>query len=270
MVEVSPDTLTLLPDATHQFEARLLSADRVPISGRAVTWTSTDTTAVRVSATGLVSATAPGAAFITASADGKQGRAAVTVIPLPAASISVSPVSVILGEGEERHFLATALSEHGDTLAGRTINWATSSAEHLTIARTGIALALRPDTAVIRVTASSGDASASALVRVASSIARSNNFRLEVRDEESGLPLNGSRVSMATTDSVQFAGIVAPKGISFGNISGSFPGPGLHAFALPIATWSMEVSLDGYQPTRVEGVRVLAGQPTSVFVRLKR
>jgi uncharacterized protein YjdB len=64
-VNLDADSLTLLTGTTRQVNATVLPANA---SDKTLTWTSTDTTVVKVSATGLISAIAPGNAIIWARA----------------------------------------------------------------------------------------------------------------------------------------------------------------------------------------------------------
>src|SRR5207244_7837774 len=50
-----------------------------PLSGRTVTWSSSNTAVATVSTSGLVSGVAPGSITISATSEGKSGTAAITV-----------------------------------------------------------------------------------------------------------------------------------------------------------------------------------------------
>jgi len=78
-VGVSGAVTTLLPGQSEQLSATLKDAAGTLLTGRTVTWTSTDTQAVRVSAAGLASGVLPGSAGITATSEGKSGTLALAV-----------------------------------------------------------------------------------------------------------------------------------------------------------------------------------------------
>src|SRR5207245_9530287 len=59
------------------------AADGNPLAGRAVTWTSGNTSTATVNTTGLVTGKAAGSATITATSEGKNGTATVTVMAPP-------------------------------------------------------------------------------------------------------------------------------------------------------------------------------------------
>ena len=82
-VEVSPPLATLPIEQTVQFTATPKDADGTALTGRTVTWASSDERVAAVSSSGLVSGLAPGSAVITATSDGKSGTASVSVLLPP-------------------------------------------------------------------------------------------------------------------------------------------------------------------------------------------
>ncbi|HKA58466.1 MAG TPA: Ig-like domain-containing protein, partial [Gemmatimonadales bacterium] len=86
-VSVTPATATVDVGATVQLTATPRDANGNPLTGRAVTWTSSDPAIATVSATGLVSGVAGGPVTITATSEGQSGTAAVT-IHVPVAAVT--------------------------------------------------------------------------------------------------------------------------------------------------------------------------------------
>jgi len=83
-VAVTPATAQLsAAGATSQLAAQAMDANGRPIMGKAFTWTSDATGVATVSAAGLVTGVANGAAHIMASADGKSGSTTITVVVAP-------------------------------------------------------------------------------------------------------------------------------------------------------------------------------------------
>jgi hypothetical protein len=82
-VAVTPAAATLLVGATTQLAATVRDTAGNELTGRAVTWASTAPAVAGVSATGGVTGMAVGSATIMASAEGKNGTAAITVQVLP-------------------------------------------------------------------------------------------------------------------------------------------------------------------------------------------
>src|SRR5207245_4219964 len=99
------------------------------LSGRAVTWGSSNTAVALVSAGGLVTGVATGTAAITATSEGKSGTATVTVTtlppppPAPVASVIVSPASASRPVGGTVQLLATLQDANGGVLSGRVVGW---------------------------------------------------------------------------------------------------------------------------------------------------
>src|SRR5207302_2776301 len=70
-VEVNPATARVQVGQTAQLTATPQDASGNPLSGRVVTWASSNTAIATVNASGLVSAVAAGTATITATSEGK-------------------------------------------------------------------------------------------------------------------------------------------------------------------------------------------------------
>src|SRR5690606_38455722 len=80
-VTVDPDEATLVPRQEVQLDATARDDASEPLDGRDVTWSTEDDDVVTLSATGLVTALAPGTATITATSEGETGEAEITVVP---------------------------------------------------------------------------------------------------------------------------------------------------------------------------------------------
>jgi hypothetical protein len=78
-VAVSPGSASLATGDTTRLSARLTDSTGAVIVGRAIDWSTSDGAVASVLANGSVRAIGPGTATITASAEGKQGSAVITV-----------------------------------------------------------------------------------------------------------------------------------------------------------------------------------------------
>ena len=78
-VTVSPASASAPVGQTAQLTATPKDASGTPLAGRVVTWASTNTAIATVNGSGLVTGVAAGSATITATSEGKNGTAAVTV-----------------------------------------------------------------------------------------------------------------------------------------------------------------------------------------------
>ena len=77
-VAVSPPTATLVVGANQQLTATTLDASGNTLTGRVVTWGTSDQTRATVSPTGLVTSVAVGTATISAMSEGKSGTSQIT------------------------------------------------------------------------------------------------------------------------------------------------------------------------------------------------
>jgi len=80
-VSVTPSSATVPVGSTLQLTATPKDATGSPLTGRTVTWASSNTSVATVSATGLVTGQVAGTAIITATSEGQSGTAAITVTP---------------------------------------------------------------------------------------------------------------------------------------------------------------------------------------------
>jgi hypothetical protein len=78
-VTVSPSTAALTVGGTVTLSATLRDSGGNVLTGRTVTWSSSNTTAATVSASGVVTGRAAGSAVITASSEGRSGTASISV-----------------------------------------------------------------------------------------------------------------------------------------------------------------------------------------------
>src|SRR5262245_9098931 len=78
-VVVTPATASVESGSTLRLSASARDASGNALSGRTISWESSSTSIATVDGTGLVTAVAEGSATVTASSDGEQGSAAITV-----------------------------------------------------------------------------------------------------------------------------------------------------------------------------------------------
>lgn len=152
-VLVSPSLATVVVGGTKQFAVRLEDAAGNVLTERVVTWASGNMAAATVSGAGLATGVAVGSATITATAEGRNGTAAVTVtVPpsVPVASVTVAPATVLVGVTVQ--LTATTKDAAGNVLTGRTVTWATSNPGVATVNSTGLATGVAAGHATITAT----------------------------------------------------------------------------------------------------------------------
>src|SRR5207247_2332462 len=109
-----------------------------PLSGRVVTWASSNTSVATVSSSGLVTGKVAGSATITATSEGQSGTASITVTTVPVASVTVTPASASVNEGKTVQLTATPKDANGNPLSGRTIAWSSSNTAVATVSTSGL------------------------------------------------------------------------------------------------------------------------------------
>ncbi len=151
-VILTPATTTLIVGVTQQLSAQITDAQGNLLTGRPIAYASDAPTVASVSASGLVTALAPGTARITATSEGKTGVSTVQVIPVPVASVQVTPATATLLTGRTQQLTATPRSAAGTVLTGRVITWATGAPGIATVSATGLVSAIAPGIALVLAT----------------------------------------------------------------------------------------------------------------------
>ena len=142
-VLVTPSAVVVGQTATAT--TTLSDANGNLLSGRVVTWSSSNANVATVDAGGSVLAKAAGSAMIQATSEGKSGASALSVsapAPIPVASVSVSPASPSLQVGASVQLSAVTRDGAGNVLTGRTITWSSASNAIATVSTSGLVTAV--------------------------------------------------------------------------------------------------------------------------------
>ncbi len=137
-VTVTPTPLSMSVGQTTQLTAALKDAAGNELNGRAVAWTSSNAGVATVSATGMVTGVAAGAATITATSEGKSGTAAVTISNVAVGSVVVQPQNPTIMQGTSVQLSATVRDVNGVVVTDRVVTWSTSSASVATVSASGV------------------------------------------------------------------------------------------------------------------------------------
>ena len=134
-VTVSPSSPSIEKDGTQQFTASAYDSDNQIISGKTFNWSSSNASVATISASGLATGVSAGSTTITASVDGKSGTAILTVAEPPpvVASVTVSPSSASIQEGETQRFTASAYDADNTEITGKTFAWTSSGTSVATV-----------------------------------------------------------------------------------------------------------------------------------------
>src|SRR6058998_2908299 len=166
-VEVTPPSASVQAGQTVQLTATPKDANGAPLSGRTVTWSSSNTSVAAVSNSGLVSGVTPGSATITATSEGKSGTSSVTVTNVPVATVDVSPPSASVPAGQTVQLTATPKDANGAPLSGRTVTWSSSNTSIAAVSTSGLVSGVTPGS--VTISATSEGKSGTAAITVTSS-----------------------------------------------------------------------------------------------------
>lgn len=145
-VEVTPAAPSVTVGGTVQLSAVTKLSDGTVVTGRTVSWTSLNTSVATVSQTGLVTAVSAGSAVVRAMSESKSGETTVTVMPVPVATVAITPdsarTSATLAVGDSLALQITLLDAQGNVLVGRTISFQSSNAAVVSVSAAGLVKAV--------------------------------------------------------------------------------------------------------------------------------
>lgn len=137
-VAVDPSVLTLPAlGATARMQATVLDAKGHAVEGGNVTWEVSDTTVVTVSASGLVTARAPGSAAVAARMGSVSGAASVTVAQA-LASFELEPDSTVIVVGSAASLTANAVDSLGSAIEDVSPEWVSRNPAVVTVSEAGV------------------------------------------------------------------------------------------------------------------------------------
>ena len=145
------------------------------LSGRTVTWSSSNESIAKVSSTGLIEGVALGTATITATREGKSTQFTVTV-QTPVATVTVSAPSATLRVNTEQSLSVVLRDASSNILSStnRLIEWSSSDSSVAAVSSAGRMTALKEGTVTITATSDGRSGSASVTV-IASAFVRAAN-----------------------------------------------------------------------------------------------
>ncbi len=162
-VSVTLTSGSLNPGQTTQANATMRDASNNVLGGRAVAWSSSNTSVATVSSAGVVTAVAVGSAQITATSEGVAGSAGISVVappPVAVATVSVSLASGSLNVGQTTQATATTRDANNNILTGRVIAWSSSNTAVATVNGSGLVTAVGAGNAQITATSETKSGSA--------------------------------------------------------------------------------------------------------------
>ncbi len=152
-VGVAPSTVNLTVGGTQSVVATPRDAAGSALTGRVITWASSDTTVAAVDQGGLITATGVGSAAVTATSEGQVGTVSVTVAPPAVATVTVAPPSVTVNVAWTTTLTASAFDAHGNPMAGAAFTWSSSDSAVALVSPGGIVTGVSAGSATITATA---------------------------------------------------------------------------------------------------------------------
>lgn len=211
-----------------------------PIQSDTIEWSSSDTSILAVSNTGVLTARKMGSANVWAKSHGVSGKGSLTVTDSMPASVVVSPASAAAAVGATVQLSASVTTRTGRPLPGHAVKWASTDARYVTVSPTGLATGKLKGSAKIVATASkaagTADVSVAAahiaalsVVPHAATISSGSKLSLTANALDSqGNSLSGRAVSWTTSNSniatISTTGVVTAAKIGYTTITATSEG----------------------------------------------
>lgn len=155
-VEITPGTLQLPVQSSRALSATVRAQSGRELTGRLLSWTSSDSTIVRVDVNGNATALRVGTAVVTAALEGKQGQSTIEVVTPsqanPVASVQVVGQVADLEPGESRWLGVELRSASGAVLYDREVTWSSSDSTVVRVLPGGRVTGVKGGTATITAT----------------------------------------------------------------------------------------------------------------------
>ena len=262
-IAVTATQTALQPGQTSQATAVTRDSIGGLLTGRAVVWSSSNTTIATISATGLITANASGTSTITASSEGKSGTLSLTVTFTPVATVSVTIDKPLLFIGYTAQATSITRDASTNVLSGRVTSWTSSNPSVAAIAANGVITALAAGVTTIIGTSEGKTGAAILTVSIAPvefvTISATSTTILvgQTTQAEASLsdinnrPLTGRPVLYSSSNeavaTVTQGGVVRGVGVGSANINAESEGKGgfvtIRVSAVPVV--ALSVSLTG-------------------------
>ena len=150
-VSPSPSTAVNVGSFTKLVATAKDSAGNI-LQGRAISWTSSDSSRVYVTGDGSVTATNTGSAVVSASAEGKSASTTVNALPAVVARVSVAVDASNIQVGQSTQAVATAVDSSGNAITGRAVTWSSATPSVATVSSAGVITGAGVGTSIIAAT----------------------------------------------------------------------------------------------------------------------
>jgi uncharacterized protein YjdB len=139
------------------------------LTGRVVTWSSSDTTTATIGATGTATGKKVGSAMITATSGSASANVTLTVQAVPINAVVISPQSSNLLVGQQQTLTAEVTDNSGNPIPGSTVTFSSGTPGVATVTATGplTATVTAAGSGKATITGTSGTKSGTATINVA-------------------------------------------------------------------------------------------------------
>jgi uncharacterized protein YjdB len=232
-IDLTPASTNVFVGKTSTFTATPKDVDGAVVTGKSVTWTSSDQSIAAVSA-GVVTGAKPGTATITAAVGSVQNTATVTVMA-PVSTIDLAPTSTSIVIGGTTQLTATLKDASGNVLTDRTIDWKSDADLVASVSPAGLVTSKSVGTANITATVEGKSATAKitvtpvpvasvAITPATSALVVGGTVQLSATTKDAaGNPLTGRTIGWSTSDqsiaSVDGNGLVTAKAVGTATIT---------------------------------------------------
>ena len=170
-VFVQPSSLVLATGISTQLTATTYDINGNAITGRNISWSTSNSDVATVDDAGVVTTKSPGTAEINVNAEGRKSTVPVTVSPstnvntsVPVASVTVSLNAPSLLAGQSTQANAVLKDANGAVLTGRSVVWTSSDPTIATVDGTGLVTTTKAGSLTITATSEGKSGSAATVV----------------------------------------------------------------------------------------------------------
>ena len=180
-ITVNPATLTLIVGEVGELSA-LVAPENT--TSNLITWSSSNAKVASVSQYGRVSAIGVGTAVITAKNGKNTASCSVTVNPVKATGVTISPATAEVYDFSE---LTLTAKVEPSNATDKSVTWESSDTNLATVSADGVVSTLAPGSVTITATTNDGGFKASAKI----TIKKSENLDIWVNDNEGSAEIEG-------------------------------------------------------------------------------
>jgi len=136
-VSIAPSNITVGVNGAVPVVGTAFDCKGSSIRSKRVSFSSNNSLVATVTTEGTVIGVGVGQTTISANADGKAADAQVTVTPEAAQTVTVTPTTFVLRQGQMKPYTAVAKNSRGDVISGRTFQWSSSNSAIASVDNSG-------------------------------------------------------------------------------------------------------------------------------------